>query len=341
MNNNEWIFYLFLVSTNCIIAYYWAMYGFLELGINRPVKIFPILAVIVGMATVFVGGYLQRAEILKLEFITQKNINMASIYLFGPPLALMALVRLFFSKSGIPEYNRARAATMHWMSTGNIKFGEILETEGDLLKNFPRAINALENFDKAIAAQKRGSLVRSLDVVVPIADKELDYYGLYHLGCPACGFEVGVPNSNVGVDGQCNHCGAFIAAKVIDENLYISVSGGCLNKRRKIPVQGKRNIALALSEKALLLRMMNNLDEAEKSINEALEFIERALSIEPKSEELLTLKSLILFRAGEIAHVKKQKEKAERFFWQCLAVDESIGNMSERDLVLDLINSLQ
>jgi tetratricopeptide (TPR) repeat protein len=338
MSDREIIFYLILVSTNCVIAYHWAIYGFFELALDRKPKKMFWGAVFIGMATFFVGGYLQKNGLLTLNVLAEKNIKLACAYLFGPPIALMILIRLIMSIGGVPEYNRARSATQYW-TIKNLKFGQILTTEGESLRNFPRAIKALEYFDKAIAAQKRGASTNSASGVISIAEHESDYHGFYDTRCPACGFNLKVPDSALGVEGPCTMCGSLVTAKTIKGKIYISAFGKSV-KRTVLYPRHKRNIATALSEKALLLRMMNRLDEAEKSNDEALEYVEDALSDEPGTTQTIILKSLIIFRSAELAHVKGDKAKAKSLYEQCLAIDESIGNTSESHLIKELLSSL-
>jgi hypothetical protein len=69
-------------------------------------------------------------------------------------------------------------------------------------------------------------------------------------------------------------------------------------------------------------------------------FVESALSERPGDKELLVLKSLITFRAAEIAHVKGNKAKAGTLYRQCLAIDESIGNTGDEDLINGLLANL-
>ena len=339
MSNPELALYLVLVSTNCIIAYHWAVYGFFEstLDHNRP-KTFMYGSVFVGMGAVFVAGYMQKAGTLKLEVITEANIYMACVYLFTPPVILMCLLRLFLGVYGTPEYNRARSATQFWTAR-NLKFGQILKEEGDNLKNFPRAIKALGYFDKAIAIQRKGSTRYSAKRVFNISNFECYYGGLYTGQCPACGFTLKFPASTDGVEGMCTMCGASVTAKLIGQQLHVSAFGKSA-KRTGLSTQNKTNLAVALSEKALLLRMMNRLNEAESANDEALKFVDDALSDNPEDRVLLTQKSLIVFRAAEIAHVKDDKTKARNLYLECLNIDESIGNTKDNDMVTGLINSL-
>ncbi|MCX6720663.1 MAG: tetratricopeptide repeat protein [Candidatus Staskawiczbacteria bacterium] len=339
MNNNELIFYLVLVSTNCVIAYHWAVYGFFELAIQRPPKVLPFFAVLVGIGTVMVGGYMQRAGSLKLEVITEKNMAMALVYLLGPPLLVMILVRLLHIKSGVANYNRARAATQFWAGTGKLKFGQILQEEGEVLRNFPRAIKALEYFDKAIESQKKGTVENVAKSVISTDDQENYYDGYYNSRCPACGFSIKIPGSTEGVEGQCTMCGSMVTAKRIGRNIYVSAFGK-LSKRTVLSAQNKKNIATALGEKALLLRMMNRFDEAEQCAAESLKFVDDALSDAPDDVGLCVLKSLTIFRAAEIAHVKGDKIKARNLYQQCLAIDQSIDNTGDSNLVQGLLASL-
>jgi tetratricopeptide (TPR) repeat protein len=343
INNYELVIYAVLILTNCVIAYHWAMYGFFE-GTLDPQKSKPvIIAAFIGMGTFILAGYMQREGVAKLELLAKENTLMAAICLFGPALVLMALVRLFFSRGGIPEYNRARAAVQYWTRT-NLEQGHILEEKGALLRQFPRAIKALEYFDRAITAQKKGTVMRSASTKFSIVDQEPDYQGLYGGRCPACGFELRLPDSTSGVTGQCTMCGAMVTAKRIGQTIYVSAFGKS-TKRTVLSVQNKINIATAYGEKALLLRMMNRLDDAKESIDEAQRFVENALTEATECDigqirGMRTLQSLIIFRAAEIAHVSGQKQKAWELYHQCLAIDESIGHTGDKELIEGLAAQL-
>lgn len=338
MTNDEVVFCFILVTTNCVLTYHWAVYGFLESTLDKRTIKPMFWAGIVNVATIIIAAYLQKWGYLTVNVLSPKNNTEAILYVLIPPLIFMVLVRLWFSKSGVPEYNRARTATQFW-TTKNIQFGHVLKTEGENLKNFPRAMKALENFDKSIRLQKKGSVSSTASTTLSIADKEPDYNGFYNSQCPGCNFQLKVPDSKLGTNGVCNMCGSHITAKTIANTIYISAFGK-FAKRTYVSKRNKVNIATALSEKALLLRMMNRFDEAESCTTEALEFVESVLCECPEEVGLLSLKSLIIFRAAEIAHVKREKTKAKSLYEQCLRIDKLINRSGEDELVKGLLNSL-
>jgi tetratricopeptide (TPR) repeat protein len=338
INNYELAIYAILILTNCVIAYHWAICGLFEAPLDPKRKKPLIMALIIGMGTLIIAGYMQRYGIVKLELLTEKNIVLAAICLLGPALVLMVFVRLLSLRTGIPEYNRARAVTQFW-TIRNFKPGRILYEEGGALREFPRAKRALEYFNIAIATQKKGTAVSSVRTEFPIDGKEPDYNGLYSGRCPVCGFELKFPDSTTGVTGHCVICRSMVAAKRIENVIYVSVFGE-LARRTVLSVRNKINIATALGEKALLLRMMNCFDAAKTAATEALQFVDSILAEKPEDREILTLQSLIIFRIAEIEHVSGDKATAERLYQQCLAIDESIGYTGDKDLINGLIGRL-
>lgn len=98
-----------------------------------------------------------------------------------------------------------------------------------------------------------------------------------------------------------------------------------------------KNIARAHTERGFLFRMMNKYNSAEAEFYSALTFSEAALAIDEGDIEALKIKSLIVFRMGELAHIRKDDAKARKRYQEALAIDSRIGDDSEKSLVEGLL----
>jgi tetratricopeptide (TPR) repeat protein len=90
--------------------------------------------------------------------------------------------------------------------------------------------------------------------------------------------------------------------------------------------------ALVYGEMAFLLRIMNKFDEARDALEEAEKRIDQALIDLGENEYFLEVKSLILFRKGELAHVLGDKKKAKGLYQESLDIDNR-----DEDLIMRLI----
>ena len=124
----------------------------------------------------------------------------------------------------------------------------------------------------------------------------------------------------------------------MDDDVHITAFGPRL--RGEVGPRHKKNIATAYEEMALLLRMMNKFTEAKDALTRAEKYIEELLAKNPDDKECLAIKSLIIFRKGEIAQVLNERVDAEHYYQESLSLDFKIGDHKADQLIKRLIKEV-
>ena len=100
------------------------------------------------------------------------------------------------------------------------------------------------------------------------------------------------------------------------------------------------NIALALSGKSILLRMMNRLDEAKKCAVEALGYMDEFLIHRHAGVKEMETVSLLNFQLAEIAHVQGLNSEAREYYSKCISIDSDFGRHEDVSFVKGLLQKL-
>ena len=337
MTWGEILVYAVMLFTDYVIVWQIAKNGLLEIGLERPVNMKAMGAVLLGMTTILAAGFIERAGYFKLTLFREENLFEMALVFAGSPLILFLLARYVLLPDGLPEYNRARIRMVFWTGN-NYQPGVKMAEEGESLANFYRAQRALKFFEKAIEAQSRGSSQGSITRTHKINDEQMVWDGRMNLNCPNCGFGTKASIRQEQGEGHCPMCGCSLVFKVMGGEVHVTVFG--LGLRRKVESRHKKNIATACEEMALLLRMMNKFAEAKNALAKADNLIDELLAEKPEDKECLGIKSLIVFRKGEIAQTLKERAEAKRFYQESLALDSKIGNHKGDQLIERLIREV-
>ncbi|MBU2037010.1 hypothetical protein KJ866_02310 [Patescibacteria group bacterium] len=329
--------YAILLFADYAIVWQIAKNGFLEIGIERPINMKAIGATMLGILTLVAAGFIERAGYVKLLLAREENLFWAAVVFAGSPLILFLLVRFVLLPKGLPEYNRARISMVFW-AMSNYQPGVKMAEKGEGLANFHRAQQALKFFEKAIEAQSRGSSQILITRTYQIDHEQTAWDGRMNLNCPNCGFRAKAPIQQEQGDGYCPMCGCRLAFKVMGDEVHVTAFGSGLYN--KVSPRHKKNIATAYEEMALLLRMMNKFAEARKALTAAEKFIDELLAEDPDDKECLAIKSLIIFRKGEIAQTLNERVDAKRFYQESLALDSKTGDHKGDQLVKRLIEEV-
>jgi tetratricopeptide (TPR) repeat protein len=331
-----------MLLCSLVITGQWARYGLWELGIARPLNAKPVIASFIGMTSFIIAGLAQRKFGLKFSFLTEENIWQASLVFLGIPLLWLFFVRYAIMPKGQFDYNRAIARTKFW-SLSHFKPGEKLKENGELLKNFSMAIQALQFFKNAIKSQEKGAFaaVPMEPKIISLSHVAISERNTVTCSCPRCLASIEVPScAPLGATGHCTNCGRVITAKTIGNLLYVNCRGGAIISHA-ITLRSKENIATAYEEMAFLYRMMNRFDDANEFLDRALSITFDILKADPENYEYLKLKALILFRQAEIYHVQGLSVNAKELYNECLLLDEKIGTPQEEiQLTKNLLEKL-
>jgi len=335
----ELVFYAILLICNLIIATEWAKYGILEIGIQRPLNKRALKATFIGVTTFLIGGYLQKYGYLKIELLKSPYLWQAAAILIGVPFVWMYFFRHVILPKGLHDYNRAHIKTNYWTIL-HYRPGVILEEKAKLLREFPMAQKAVKLFYKSIKAQERGTVMRSVDRVIDIDERIIDYYGNIRITCGGCPMPIDVSIYSQGAEGFCAYCGSMIAVRRMGDKLYVTTF--ITGKKPRVKTElNKRNIASAYSELALLYRMLGKFNEAEQSLDKADEVVKDLLNKNSENAESLGIKSLILFRRAELYHVMGGRHaQAKKLYQESLVIDQKLGHHQEDDLIKELMGKL-
>lgn len=337
MNSLELLVYGVMLFTSFVIAWHFAKNGYWESGIERPLNKKVIGATFIGFLTVFAAGMAQKYGFI-FSLLEEKNMSSSAVVFLGGPLAFYFLSRLIMPR-GLLEYNRARIRTTYW----TIQYyypGKKLEIAKDLA-NLPIAESTLKLFDKSIAYTKKGARKTSVTTTINIDNHERDYYfnDKISVGCPNCSWPTKISVNDKSASSVCVMCCCSLSYKIVRNQLYLTAFGDGVISNVITP-RSKANIAVAYEEKALLLRMMNLFDDALESLDKSEEIILQLLASDSANKEYLGVKSLIIFRRGEIAQSTGNKNQAQSFYQESLAIDQLIGVSKDHDLVKRLLKEV-
>ncbi|MDP2933256.1 MAG: tetratricopeptide repeat protein [bacterium] len=333
MSFGSWLFFGTLFIGALLLATAWAKYGLLELGIQRPTT--PLFACGMSLGMIAMGG----AVIAYFATGFNPKIGLMSYIVGLGPILWVPIFRCLFMPPGLADYNRAIIRTRNWALT-SYRPGQILEDPAKNLRDFPMAQSAVEMFRRAIAAQSKGTKLRMVERQINTDGLEEAYDGCARISCPGCGwFPLLVPlYARTGATGCCNMCGSMISVRRIGDVLHISAM---LHKPVwKVTDQNRHGMAVAHEELAWLLRMMNRFEEAEAELGLAQEQAAGLLADYPDRQEYQALKSLILFRRGEIAHTQGNGRQARELYEQSLAVDRELGDEGGAKATTQLLSEL-
>lgn len=318
MTVREIIYYLLLAIANLILTTEWAKYGIWEIGIQRPINNKVVTGMIVGVGTVFIGGAMSR-------FADFNPMNRLAVGLvIGIPFLWIFIYRHVFLAPGLYDFNRAKIRTSYWKLM-NLYHGKILEEQGLKLRNFSLAQNTVKMFKRSIAAQEKGSKVRTITKEINLSDIEISYERDIGAYCPICGMSLRVPTRiDGGIEGGCNMCGAILSARTISNILYLTAFSS--KSITIVSDKNKENIGVAYVELAVLYRIMNLFKETWQALEEGMEITEVLLGKNPGSHSYLNLKSLILFRRAELNHAQGNLRQARQDYQTSLAIDRKLDD---------------
>lgn len=319
MSTGEIVFFILIGVGNLLIVTEWAKYGILEVGVQRPINSRAVVGFLLGSTTIIISGVIHMISGFK------PVVNEYAIALvIGVPIFWLLIYRYILLPPGLFDFNRARIRTNYWMLT-SYRPGKILEEEGSNLRKSPLAKEAVQMFRKAIEAQSKGVAVRTVTKKVELDDKIIDYDRNANVNCPGCGINMKVPvYVEEGVSGVCTFCESTILARRFGNTLYLEA---ILKKpTRIVSDKNKYNVAVCYEELALLYRMMNIFDEAERALKDGMEVLKELLSKNPDHSEYLRLRSLIVFRMAELNHAQGKLEQARQGYEESLAIDRKLGN---------------
>jgi hypothetical protein len=303
---------------NMVIATEWAKYGLLELSIMRPPNkkvSFALFCYVLVVGTSIIA-HLATGWNPDLDWWVQ-------FALVIPALVWIPFFRHVIYPSGLYEFNKAKTGTQHFA----LQFyspGELDVEQAETLRGFGRAQNALALFDRAIEKQSKGTRVTYVDKTVTIGDDDVQYGRLWAT-CPACSARVDIRNeSGRPISGTCHTCGAPLVARVEGDTLHLRavVSG----MPKALTAANKANLARIRIEKAWLLRMMGQIEEALGELAEAQKLNEASFGDDPHKSDCLSDKSMILFRRAEAQHAAGPLEEARENYRASLEIDRYQGD---------------
>ncbi len=321
----ELLIYSILILTNLTIAWQWAKNGFWEVGIQVPPNFKAMGAILIGMTTFFIAGFIERKT--QTFFLMKEDNILISLFIFlGIPLLFFLLVRYLILPRGLPEYNRAKHRTFYWMRKEYV-IGVKKEAGNDLAK-FPRALEALSFFEKAIKLQSKNLYFPRLIKRYKLGKKDT----LINVNCPLCGFFIKIVPAEVdGTMDACPSCKRGLSFRAFKNN--VEVIG---LKRPKFYQIIKKKIIIIYIEMSFLLRMMNRFDEAIEALDKAEKLIDDVLR-HNKNKDNLFIKENILFLKAEVAHTMGNKSLANRFYCEgCRVFNQPIENNFIKDLIYRL-----
>lgn len=336
----EFIVCAIMLICNLIIANEWAKYGLWQIGIQRPANTRAFGAAFVGVITFLISGLLQKYGEVEFSFAIKQNFWPVAMVFLGVPFVWLIFFRHVIMPKGQFDYNKAIIRTTFW-TLQNYRPGQLLKSEGELLRHFSLANRTLRLFQKAIRTQEKGTLSANLQTVIDLETADISYNQTVSLLCPSCGMSIEGPTYvPQGATGNCRYCGAMLTAKSIGNKLYVN-SYGINGLSRRVTSLNRKNIATAYEEMALLYRMMNRFDEAHKALDKAQSITESLLESDSDNKDYLQLKSLILFRHAEAYQTQGvQLQKAQKLYQECIAIDGEIGTTEETNLVQELLSQL-
>lgn len=335
----EYVVVAVMLVCNLVIASEWARFGLWELGLQRPINARASGAGMVGMLALVIGGLAQKYGHFEFQLLTEPNLWKVGAILYGPPLAWLYIFRHLILPAGLYDHNRATMRTRFWTAK-HYRPGRKLFSEGELLKSFPPARQALQLFKRAIEAQEKGTRTSVQSRIIDLDEVEESYRGTVSTSCPNCGAPVEVPvQVPIGDTGQCQLCGCMLTVKRIGNNIYLNCFGAT---RRTMTKRNRLNVAIAYDEMGLLYRMMNRFDEAQEVFQKSLALVNSLLEGEPTNREYLTLQSLILFRQAEAFQAEGgHSQEARALYLQSLAIDKQLGLDEDRPLIEGLLAKLR
>lgn len=336
MSAMEIIIYSVWFISNAILAYQLAKYGILEIGIMNPPNSTAINAAILGIVNMLVAGYAQNRGFLELSLL-RNNTTADTLFLgIGIPVFMYLFSRHALIPKGISEFNRARSRITYWTPRYYIP-GRIQKEVGLKLRNFSHAQKTLALLDQSIDYQKQGSK-SPITNKISIDDIDNDWGDNALVQCPNCQHSLNLPIGTTHGYNTCPLCGVKISFRINKRNLFIIAFG---HRVRKVisPLQ-YQIIAIAHSEKGFLLRMMNELEKAEKEYELSLECINYILSADENNVSALEVMSLIQFRAGELAHIRGDHITAIKLYKNCLSIERMLGDNSNSESIEKLISEI-
>ncbi len=244
---------------------------------------------------------------------------------------------MFFPK-GLWEYSLAHFRMVHWIPDYYVP-GRRTDDKAAILANNPEVLNTIELLKQSIAKRAEPIIVHSLTKSYPIDEDRRAYDGTNYIKCPHCGIssKISVRYGDESGHGLCSLCGKAFAVKVMNGNIYITGLG---MKIKMVPLTHKIDMATANSELGFLYRMMNRFSDAQDAYSKAENILDELIQNEPENKEILTSKSLLTFRKGELAHIQNNFTEAKHFYQESLDLDHSIGNHGDDELVNRLIGEL-
>ena len=173
MNFWEIVIYGIVLISSLIIAWEFAKYGFIGIGIRIPMNTKAIKATIMGSATMLIAGYLQKSGHINLTLFTNINYIKSGLIFTGIPLAFLFLSRYVFLPKGLPEYNRAQVRMTYWMRS-YFEPGIIIKESSDGFASSPPVQKALKLFNITIEyQQKRKNLFYKQNIVAAYIDMSM------------------------------------------------------------------------------------------------------------------------------------------------------------------------
>lgn len=330
----EIIFWTIIAMSQLIIATEWAKNGLWEIGIQRPINVRALIGLFVGTGTFLIAGLANRYY----EFNPSATIG---FYIPVVALLWMLFYRYVLMPAGQFNFNRARTRMNYWMVTGNYIPGQHLKDRADSLKEFGFAQNAVKLFKKAITAQKKGNKVWHITKTITLTDDMISGWGnTYRIRCPACLFELDIPMVNYqNMSGTCGSCGNITTARIEGQQLYLNTM--LYKPIHTISDHHHYNIAVAYEELGFLYRMMGLFNKAKTELQTSMEMVEELLGKDSTNKSYLALKSLVIFRLAEIAHVQDNLQEAKTGYEKSLVMDQTAGNQEGIDTNTILLQQLK
>jgi len=329
-NTGELIIYGLYMLCLLVLVTQFAQFGFWEMGIQHPSNAKAICATFLGMLVILIGGLLNKYGYLDLALLKKEYWPKSLLVFIGIPLAWMFFFHYVLLPTGLYDFNRAKARTFYWSLTGHFQPGRRNNEKAKLLREFSMAQKALELFDRSIMTQKRGKKLTYVTRQFKVNEIRSEYNDCLLFDCVICSTHHEVSSDIRGSNEIC-HCGTHIAVKRMGQILHVTF----LIPRQfqitgVVTEQNRKNIAIAYSEKALLLRMMEYFEQTKSCLEEGLKYISDLLAEKEGDKNLLMVKSKILFQLGERAQTLGLKQKALDHYRQSAEIDEILGAPDEK-----------
>jgi len=337
MGIEEIAFYIGLSTAGFLVATEVALYGIGVLrGIYQLKK--PNKKIIVGLFIILIT--IQIRNVAHQQAIFKESPIIISI------IGAMVILRILFYRylmlpPGIHTLNKACWQISYWSKTGYFIPGEKLLKKAKLLEKSRLAKTMEKLLNHSINILIRGVKIKNIQTTIEL-DKELDEeksreLATKCLNCLSVDIQT-VQTKNKKILG-CRACGTITTVKIKATKIQIDMILG--QAMYTITDECYHNAAAGYIGLALLYRMMNKFDEAEKALKKSTRIMKQLLFNNAKNSEYLKSIKIISFYDAELNHICGNLDKAKIGYNKSLALAEQQNDIPKIRIINGLLNKIE